>query len=179
MEKLTKRHWWQLRHRAWQAASAERSTAPGAALSSWAFGDGHSRHDPLSPSEQLPPRVVTPQKPGRSNRDVAMRDVGRWWPAGRRLRRVAVSAFDARASTCGMRASAEDAGGLTADKKRLHESLKIRGPAKLAGAWSAQPVPASPRPPRATHRPTAACAPRAAAEGEVRWNVAVHKGKSC
>ena len=90
-----------------------------------------------------------------------------------------MSAFDARASTCGMRASAEDAGGLTADKKNLHESLKIRGPAKLAGAWSAQPVPASPRPPRATHRPTAACAPRAAAEGEVRWNVAVHKGKSC
>ena len=27
--------------------------------------------------------------------------------------------------------------------------LKIRGPANLAGAWSAQPVPASPRPPRA------------------------------
>ena len=35
--------------------------------------------------------------------------------------------------------------------------LKIRGPANLAGAWSAQPVPASRRPPRAahhTHRPT-------------------------
>ena len=27
--------------------------------------------------------------------------------------------------------------------------LKIRGPANLAGAWAAQPVPASPRPPRA------------------------------
>ena len=29
--------------------------------------------------------------------------------------------------------------------------LKLRGPANLAGAWSAQPVPASPRPPRAAH----------------------------
>ena len=29
--------------------------------------------------------------------------------------------------------------------------LKIRGPANLAGAWSAQPAPASPRPPRAAH----------------------------
>ena len=28
--------------------------------------------------------------------------------------------------------------------------LKSRGPANLAGAWSAQPVPASPRPPRAS-----------------------------
>ena len=37
---------------------------------------------------------------------------------------------------------------------------KIRGPANLAGAWSAQPVPASPRPPRAAHRPAAARAPR-------------------
>jgi len=35
---------------------------------------------------------------------------------------------------------------------------KIRGNANLAGAWSAQPVPASP--PRATHRPAAARAPR-------------------
>ena len=32
------------------------------------------------------------------------------------------------------------------------------GPANLAGAWSVQPVPASPRPPRAAHRPAAACA---------------------
>ena len=40
--------------------------------------------------------------------------------------------------------------------------LKIRGPANLAGAWSsAQPVPASPRPPRAAQRPAAARAPRA------------------
>ena len=31
--------------------------------------------------------------------------------------------------------------------------LKIRGPANLAGAWSAQPVPASRRPPHAAHRP--------------------------
>ena len=38
--------------------------------------------------------------------------------------------------------------------------LKIRGPANLAGAWSAQPVPASRRPPRAAHRPAAARAPR-------------------
>jgi hypothetical protein len=34
----------------------------------------------------------------------------------------------------------------------------IRGPANLAGVWSAQPVPASP--PRAAHRPAAARAPR-------------------
>ena len=38
--------------------------------------------------------------------------------------------------------------------------LKTRGPANLAGAWSAQPVAASPRPPRAAHRPAAARAPR-------------------
>ena len=38
--------------------------------------------------------------------------------------------------------------------------LKIRGPANLVWAWSAQPVPASPRPPRAAHRPAAARAPR-------------------
>ena len=38
--------------------------------------------------------------------------------------------------------------------------LKIRGPANLAGAWSAQPVPASRRPPHAAHRPAAARAPR-------------------
>ena len=30
--------------------------------------------------------------------------------------------------------------------------LKIRGPANFAGAWSAQPVPASPRPPRGQAR---------------------------
>jgi hypothetical protein len=35
---------------------------------------------------------------------------------------------------------------------------KIRENANLAGAWSAQPVPASP--PRAAHRPAAARAPR-------------------
>ena len=77
---------------------------------------------------------------------------------------------DRRRPAGGVGTSADTADGV---------GLTIRGPANLAGAWLAQPVPASPRPPRATHRPTAACAPRAAAEGEVRWNVAVHKGKSC
>ena len=37
--------------------------------------------------------------------------------------------------------------------------------ANLAGAWSAQPVPASPRPPRAAHRPAAARAPRTTPAG--------------
>ena len=46
--------------------------------------------------------------------------------------------------------------------------LKIRGPANLAGAWSAQPVPASRRPPHAAHRPAAARAPRTGASGGMR-----------
>ena len=36
--------------------------------------------------------------------------------------------------------------------QRWRVGLKIRGPANLAGTWSAQPVHASPRPPRAAHR---------------------------
>ena len=44
--------------------------------------------------------------------------------------------------------------------QRWRVGLKIRGPANLAGTWSAQPVHASPRPPRAAHRPAAARAPR-------------------
>ena len=53
-------------------------------------------------------------------------------------------------------------GALPADNTREPTTrvLKIRGPANLAGAWSAQPVPASRRPPRAAHRPAAARAPR-------------------
>ena len=51
-------------------------------------------------------------------------------------------------------------GGGTSSGQHQTRVLKIRGPANLAGAWSAQPVPASPRPPRAAHRPAAARAPR-------------------
>lgn len=51
-------------------------------------------------------------------------------------------------------------GALPADNATTARVLKIRGPANLAGAWSAQPVPASRRPPRAAHRPAAARAPR-------------------
>ena len=54
---------------------------------------------------------------------------------------------------------ARDSGWVRLTHSRVR--LKIRGPANLAGAWSAQPVPASPRPPRAAQRPAAARAPRA------------------
>eukprot|EP00964_Phaeocystis_antarctica_P059235 scaffold35170_cov48-Phaeocystis_antarctica.AAC.1 len=39
------------------------------------------------------------------------------------------------------------------------------GPVNLAGIRSAQPVPASQRPPRAAHRPAAARAPRTTPDG--------------
>ena len=47
---------------------------------------------------------------------------------------------------------ANTAGRLVGGKSRGHNTgrvIKIRGPGELAGAWSAQPVPASRRPPRA------------------------------
>ena len=61
------------------------------------------------------------------------------------------------------RGGARWGGALPADNLWAYHTrvgLQIRGPANLAGAWSAQPVPASPRPPRAAHRPAAARAPR-------------------
>ena len=54
--------------------------------------------------------------------------------------------------------AARDGGGTSSGQHETYHTrvgLKIRGPANLAGAWSAQPVPASPRPPRAAHRPAA------------------------
>eukprot|EP00964_Phaeocystis_antarctica_P089514 scaffold57144_cov66-Phaeocystis_antarctica.AAC.9 len=50
-------------------------------------------------------------------------------------------------------------GAAAADISVLRRELG-GGPVNLAGARSAQPVPASPRPPHATHRPAAARAPR-------------------